>query len=512
MFTQRLIRIGTCLGLGIAGLSLLRGMVTETSRPGAAGGDVIVGDIYGTASYGVVGRVAAFSVGTTSCNVGTEKLDWKANPDTRHPVIAQNLYRLKGGRFEQIGMSWLKHGFSVVAGNLCGNCTQSASDALHVNCSDPYGPGLNGAQNNLGPRSAVNAFTGVFPALANLPTAVDVTTRRLQVDVDDIAPELNEGATYFVEAQYVHVQDAAAGNGANNASFRPARFELLGGTLRLALTGTTERARPAVQAWADADPSVRVIPVDIPGEGRLHLAIRSGALPDGGMQHVVALHNLNSDRSVRSLFLEFSQGPVSDPEFRDVPYHSGEPYDGTDWPATATAGSVAWTTASFEDNANANALRWGTTYTFVCKCAGEPTQAKIGLFKPGPAAEVVVALGSPSSAPSRAAVRARRQPWLRGPEDDLDLGVIGGATGKPSVEVSLGIHGSIDDDGPSVASSDPALAATVARRTGKGPRGWTITLSPRDAKPGHFESIITLTPGRRDLPPLRFRVFGTFAP
>ena len=55
----------------------------------------------------------------------------------------------------------------------------------------------------------------------------------------------------------------------------------------------------------------QVIPVDIPGEGRLHLAIRSGGLPEGGMQHVVALHNLNSDRSVQSLAIEFEKNRLN---------------------------------------------------------------------------------------------------------------------------------------------------------------------------------------------------------
>ena len=35
--------------------------------------------------------------------------------------------------------------------------------ALGVGCSDPYGSGLNGSQNGLGPRYEVNPHTGVFP-------------------------------------------------------------------------------------------------------------------------------------------------------------------------------------------------------------------------------------------------------------------------------------------------------------------------------------------------------------
>ena len=41
--------------------------------------DVIVGDLQDLASYGNVGDIYAYSVGTTSCNIGTEELLWIAD-------------------------------------------------------------------------------------------------------------------------------------------------------------------------------------------------------------------------------------------------------------------------------------------------------------------------------------------------------------------------------------------------------------------------------------------------
>src|SRR5262245_13481571 len=87
-----------------------------------AGPNVIVGDIPRMRWWANTEDVAAFSIATVSCNEGDTPLDW--NPATgNHPVIAQNLYRYRpqNGRFEQIGMSWLKHGFSVASGTVCGN-------------------------------------------------------------------------------------------------------------------------------------------------------------------------------------------------------------------------------------------------------------------------------------------------------------------------------------------------------------------------------------------------------
>ncbi len=61
------------------------------------------------AYYGTFGGIRAFAMASTSCNVGTEVADWinthSGEDAGKHPVIAQNMYRLLDGRFEQIGMS-----------------------------------------------------------------------------------------------------------------------------------------------------------------------------------------------------------------------------------------------------------------------------------------------------------------------------------------------------------------------------------------------------------------------
>ena len=74
------------------------------------------------AQFGSSGSQVGLAVGTTSCNNGDVRR-WIGLqlPNTDHPVIPQNLYRMSGGannndRFEQIGQSWLKHAFTALAG------------------------------------------------------------------------------------------------------------------------------------------------------------------------------------------------------------------------------------------------------------------------------------------------------------------------------------------------------------------------------------------------------------
>ena len=106
-----------------------------------------------------------------------------------HPVIAQNLFRLTDGKFEQVGMSWLKHGYISLntPDSDCGDCEfpTHGGDQLGVGCTDAYGSGLNGSR-PLGQRSEVNATTGVFPFPATEVTFSTAVDQRLRVPVTDV--------------------------------------------------------------------------------------------------------------------------------------------------------------------------------------------------------------------------------------------------------------------------------------------------------------------------------------
>ena len=61
------------------------------------GPDVIVGDLPSSCQAGSSGNFVGLAVGTISCNPGVVDVDWFALPNTDHPVIPQNLYRMSGG-------------------------------------------------------------------------------------------------------------------------------------------------------------------------------------------------------------------------------------------------------------------------------------------------------------------------------------------------------------------------------------------------------------------------------
>jgi hypothetical protein len=486
-------------------------------RPPAAKPDVIVGDISDIRNWGSQGGLTGYSIATTSCNIGTARLDWLPDPDPRHPVIAQNAYRLSAaGRIEQIGLSWLKHGFAVAASNVCGNCQDSSSTHLAPNCSDLYGASLNGQQSNLGPRSEVNAATGRFRVpFTHLPDDQQngPLPGHIQIRGSDINPALHPGASFLVEAEYVHPQDAAAGNGANNASTRPVFVEIVGGNpvLRLHAANPVSRMVPAIQAWASGGPgTVRLFNVDVPNDGRMMLGVRTIPAAGGGFHHEIGLQNINSDRSAGSLSVTTAGGAVSNFGFH-APSYFLEQYETSDWSPTSLGATVTWSATPFATNQNANALRWSTLYSYWLDSEQPIQTVTIGLFKPGtPASLPPIAISPPAPLAARlAALAAAPGPqeggsWLVAPES-VELRLGGKADSTFRVFPAQGEKKPL----AKVASSFPGLNVSQAPVREGNLSGYEIRVNRNpDASPGYFETVLTLESGVQGDPPHQIRVFG----
>ncbi|MEX2219696.1 MAG: hypothetical protein WD749_13160 [Phycisphaerales bacterium] len=380
----------------------------------SVGPDVIVGDLHEMAYLGTVNGVLGYSVGTVSCNVGTAGVIWIEN-SPQHPVIAQNLYRLSGGRLEQIGASWVKHAYGAINDSHCAPCQPGGSwQMLGVGCSDPYNAALNSGQMRLGPRSDVNATTGAFPYpyTVGFQQTGDPVYKRIQVAAADVQ---TPGALYFAEGQYITADEAQAGNGRNNASYR--RVTFAGSPPQPTLAEETARELPAIFAWRDhglgvgvPDPGVTIGAAEYVEQGlsaRFWVGAKVTALGGGVWRYEYAVFNLNSHRAGASLAVPLAGGvSVSNLSWRGGGgSHSGEPYSGAPWVMGVGAGRVEFACAeTFAANPNGNAVRWGTmdNFRFDANVGPGVARVQIGLFRPGAAGEAgfaSVELPAPGTGP-----------------------------------------------------------------------------------------------------------------
>ena len=394
------------------------------------GPDVIVGEIEDVAQFDPpVGTQVGLAIGTDSCNNGDQPVDWFALPQTDHPVVPQNLYRMSGGvdntnRFEQIGQSWMKHTFLALEDFVCGNCnTSGCQTGTHLcpGCSDPYVSGLNGDQDQIGSRAWINPFTGSFPQNANNHTghSHNGVSHRILVETSDLIPAQNTGASYFGEAAYLTPHEytwcqshPTQCNMFNNYSYR--QFSVTGGptTFNFPSVGATVRMQPAIHAWVATGATVSQAQPDPGNDGAWFMGYKV-TNPSAGVWHYeYALLNMNLDRSIQSFSVPLGGGVnISNVGFHAPPQHPGWANDGTfnnqgyssaTWAVTQVSDSITWNCETFAVNQNANAIRWGTLYNFRFDADQPPEDASatVGYFKTGAPSTVAIQAPAGTSTPT----------------------------------------------------------------------------------------------------------------
>jgi hypothetical protein len=396
------------------------------------GPDVIVGELESVDEFGTAGTQVGLAVGTDSCNNGDQPVDWFQLPNTDHPVVPQNLYRMSGGannneRFEQIGHSWMKHTFFALEDTVCGACnTTNCQTGTHLcpGCSDPYTSGLNGDQNQIGSRAWVNPFTGSFPSGANNHSghAHDGVSHRIRVEVNDLNTNLNQGATYFGEAAYISPHEytwcqshPGQCNMYNNVSYRQFSVTGINPPFSFSPVAPTVRMQPSIMAWAPTGAIVNQIQPN-PGNDGLWFMGYKVTNPTVGVWHYeYALYNMNLDRAIQSFSVPLAAGanisnigfhaPPQEPGWANDGTFNNQGYSSTPWSVTQAPDSITWSTETIAQNQNANAIRFGTLYNFRFD-ADQPPQsanATVGYFKTGSPMTVAVqapAGGTPTPTPT----------------------------------------------------------------------------------------------------------------
>lgn len=375
--------------------------------------DVSIVELYGITSYGHSGTypngMNGFSMATTSCNPGDVNIPWYAPMDERHPVIAMHMYRVKNGRFEQIGQSWLKHGFFALNNNQCGSCNNPGTGSLlGRNCSDTYSAGNNASQFYLGGRDEVNPFTGQWTCSGswfsnyvadcsrrNNGSGLAAIDHRLQVLDADLG---NPNSTYYYEAYYITKEDTNKYN--NIASRTISSMNWTGSQWTFSTSSEPIRSGPAITRWGDMN--AIATPRD---EGDAILAVDTTDLGNGRTRFEYALYVHDIDRQIREFSIPVGDSiVVTNIGFRDIDQDGGN-----NWAINRSSGKITWSTGTVGQT-GANPLKYGTVFNFWFEATSPALDSAggIGLFKSGslPGLSVATKGPIPTSPPMSMTIRS----------------------------------------------------------------------------------------------------------
>ncbi|RKY19634.1 MAG: hypothetical protein DRQ55_10100 [Planctomycetota bacterium] len=323
--------------------------VRESEQAGFEGTllDVKLGILSSITQLGHVGSFpngrAGLSMATTSCNVGDVNAVWLAAMNEDHPGIAMQLHRDLNGRFEQVGTSWIKHGFFALSNSQCTPCQNpSGGTFLGVGCSDTYGSSNNGDRFWLGPRDEWDPNEGTWTCEGSYfdGTPVDCirstngsgngsVNHRLEAFDADLN---NPGATYYYEAFYMVNSDQKLDN---NIGSRRCTMSWNGNKWNFSTPSASNSLieGPAIERWADADMISRAA---FKGDGTVIVAVNTTDLGNGFWRYEYAVMNWTVNRRFRSFSVP-SKGALVDPYFHDIDNQAAN-----DWETSTLGANAKW--------------------------------------------------------------------------------------------------------------------------------------------------------------------------
>ncbi len=343
-------------------------------------------------SPAVLGRSGTFpdginglSASVTLCNDGPGVAAWQAAMAEDHPGVTLNLYRVALAddgveRIEQVGTSWVFHGFAALAQSFCASCSGSLGlSALGPGCSTSDAAAVVGDRFWLGPRGEWDPFAGSWSCLGSwfdgtpvdclrdeTGAGLDPVAHRLQVHDADL---LVAGASFLLEAAVLSTDDQDPGDDVAHVGVVPL-WTGANWVFSLAAPGQTV-AGPAVQSWGDVVTSASLAPDD----GELLLAVSVTDLGAGAWRYEYALANLSVGRALDALEV-VAGGAASSPFFGDVDEDTGN-----DWSLETTGDVWSWSLPEGlpTGEPGGGALTWGVAYGFGFTSDRAPVSGTLAL-------------------------------------------------------------------------------------------------------------------------------------
>ncbi|MDG2148272.1 MAG: hypothetical protein P8N09_01985 [Planctomycetota bacterium] len=369
------------------------------SLSGSAGTfiDVRLGILSGINQVGHVGTFpngrTGLSMATTSCNDGTEDVVWLAAMQEDHPGIVMALFRESNGRFEQVGVSWVKHGFFALSNSQCTPCQNPSNGTfLGIGCSDTYASSNNADRFWLGPRDEWDAWKGTWTCLGSYFDGTPADCNRSQTGsglgpvnhrLEAFDADLgNAGANYVYEANYLVRDDA---NLANNIGSRECLMSWNGVAWDFSSQGQLIEGPALLNRWGD----VRTLAGLNPEDGNVVLSSKVVESSPGVYRYEYALYNWNLDRKVSSISFP-NTGNTAGHYFHDT-----DDNPSNDWVVTTDNNRLTWTYDGTVVTGHkvAGALEFGTLYNFGFTSGYPPAtrNATLGIYESGLGGDLLAA-------------------------------------------------------------------------------------------------------------------------
>ena len=295
--------------------------------------------------------------------------------NAQHPFLVWNMYREIDGRFEQIGVSGVKHAFLTINSSCTINCGDS--HILWPGCEDIYGMGNNDSGSSLGPREGIEAYPGLWEQQCSFfdqdcnnsqDNSSNGTDENRMVVAD--ANLGDSSASYYISAWYVIRDDI---NIYNTMGYKPYAVSGSAGNWSLSPTASLTTG-PASDQYVSPDTidlvagtaSQRILQA---GEGHLTVAVKVNALAGGLYRYNYMIENFDYDPQVQSVSVPLSQfSALSDFVFVDTDENASN-----DWNMTHTGDMLTLTSPA------GNELDWGILYSFSFTTDAEPTAGDVTL-------------------------------------------------------------------------------------------------------------------------------------
>lgn len=295
--------------------------------------------------------------------------------NAQHPFLIWNMYREIDGRFEQIGVSGVKHAFLTINSFCTINCNDN--HILWAGCEDVYGTGNNDSGSALGPREEISAYDGTWEQQCSFfdqdcnnsqdNSSNSTDENRMVVADADLGIS---GASYFVSSWYVVRDDI---NIFNTMGYKAYNITGSSGNWSLAEVGglvtgpaSDQYVAPNTFDLNSGRASQRIIQA---GEGHLTVAVKVIDLGAGQYRYNYMIENHDYDPQVQTVEL-----PLSDlASLTNFVFADTDEELGNDW--TFSRSNDTLTLQAPADNE----IDWGILYSFSFTTNSAPQAGSVTL-------------------------------------------------------------------------------------------------------------------------------------